>query len=109
MFRWLDDFQRANLVRTAFGDPRQQDRRTVIPVASVSVRVDMPVGLEARVGGLPALEDAASARPLALISVVEDGVRVAPVGAHPLGWALGATAVAAGILAGWRLGRFWRT
>lgn len=109
VFRWTEEFRRANLVRSAFGDPYQDEGRTVIPVASVAIRVDSPVGHHASSGSLPALEESTTARPAALISVGEDGVRVAPVGAESVLWLLRVAAAGVGVLAGWRIGRSWRT
>ena len=109
LFRWTEEFRRANLVRSAFGEPYQDDGRSVIPVASVAVRVDSPVGPHASSGTLPTLEGATSARPVALISVGEDGVRVSLVGAGSALWLLRVAAAGVGVLAGWRVGRSWRT
>ncbi len=108
LFRWLEEFRRANLVHWAFGEPYQKGDRTVIPVAIAEVRVDWPAGSQAAPGSLPTLAESTSARPVALISVGEDGVRVVPEGARPLLWTLGAVAAVIGAIAGWRLGRTWR-
>jgi len=79
LFLWLDSFKKGNMVRAAYGEPRQEGGRTVIPVATVASGIGDWSGKEAdheqetessRRNGVTL------SRPLGVISVGSDGVHV---------------------------------
>ena len=84
LFQWLDSFRNANMVRAAFGEPYSEGGRTVIPVAQVAYgfRATGP----ALTGGIGEGHSAGAltggpmtggfSRPLAVISISSEGVRV---------------------------------
>lgn len=79
LFQWLDGFKSGNMVRAAFGEPRQEAGNTVIPVATVASGVgDWSTKPEGQAeDGRPPQEGAITfARPLAVITVGRDGVHV---------------------------------
>lgn len=79
LFRWLDSFKNANMVRAAFGEARKEGSRTIIPVAVVAYGAGSgsgwnPVAADDPGGGAGSVKGIA--RPLAVVSVGSDGVRV---------------------------------
>ncbi|MHB0876133.1 MAG: hypothetical protein ACYC5O_08825 [Anaerolineae bacterium] len=79
LFQWLDEFKNANMVRSAFGEPHQEAGRTVIPVALVAQRIGGGVCSEsACCSPEQAARDSAAGftRPLGVISIGSEGVRV---------------------------------
>jgi uncharacterized spore protein YtfJ len=78
LFQWLDSFKNANMVRAAFGEPRREGGHTVIPVAVVAQGFHGGAGDDGTEAGCSAGGDRGGgfARPLGVISVGSEGVRV---------------------------------
>lgn len=85
LFQWLDAFKNSNMVRAAFGEPYDAAGRTVIPVARVSYALRAEgefegegpqPGAKAEGGGLLQPRSRCYVRPIALVSVGSEGVRV---------------------------------
>ncbi|MGI6208479.1 MAG: GerW family sporulation protein [Anaerolineae bacterium] len=80
LFQWLDGFKNANMVRAAFGEPYEAGGRTVIPTARVSYTLKAEGILDGE--GEPSFwpqTGTGTTRPVALISIGSDGVRVTEV------------------------------
>lgn len=77
LFRWLDEFKGANMVRAAFGEPYEAGGRTIIPVARVMYGAGGGAGqgIEGKGEG-SGLGQGGSAKPVAVVSVGSDGVQV---------------------------------
>jgi len=90
LFQQLAEFKDANMVRAAFGEPYQVSDRTLIPVARVSYSYDISTSSVAKPAGkndhdskpeeVNARPDggrcASTVRPVAVISIGTDGVKI---------------------------------
>lgn len=79
LFQWLDSFKSGNMVRAAFGEPRQEAGRTVIPVATVASGLGdwaATAAERSEEGQVPREGGLVFSRPMAVITVGSDGVHV---------------------------------
>ncbi len=107
LFRWVEDFKHAGLVRLAFGEPRAEQGRTVIPVGDVWVQRTAAVDGTGKgdVTRLPDPTEGAKSMSVALLTADERGVRLSPTRSQLVASVVAGVAAGLGASLGWWLVR----